>query len=443
MDDNIQMSDNIQMEDIQMDSIKINVEKIQTTTKTIQTTTTQTIQTETKTEIKCDGNLNVESINDDNTCPPYLYVLSDNVGYVGTYYSISDIEEITSSYHLVSFMVQCFKTSKTSDLLTVWVVLYKDIDAVAYVSNNRLDAVKVHSTLMQMGLAYMDSIDYWKQNVGLSKSAKERLDVIHSIKDKHLLDDSYNIFIQKLDLSTENMPNGPIDCILNETQKITIMDAIIPSLIPQPLALEDLNDESNEEIKDSNEEIKDSNEEIENSNEEIENSKDSNDDKTREEKIENLEKQERELYSRIKNQKNSEIKFCEKCQDLSNTIYNKLDSIDEASFNKLLILFIANHCYHCFHNIRDRHRKKNHELINKNINIPIDSPFVSANRDNTPKVDSKLEETVKNITNLLNLPTGEDDLKNLNVDELLAKYSTSEKKQEQDDDDEDVEDVEI
>ena len=161
------------------------------TNETIKTITTQTITTQTtilettqqhQTVQETPLNANSTEPSEDKY-PPFLYVLSDNVGYVGSYYSISDIEEITSAYHLVTFMIQCFKTSKSEDLLTVWVVLYKDIDAVAYVSNNRMDAVKVHSVLMQMGIAYMDCIDYWKQPVGLAKSAKDRLDAIHSIKD--------------------------------------------------------------------------------------------------------------------------------------------------------------------------------------------------------------------------------------------------------------------
>jgi hypothetical protein len=461
--DDIKMGDNIQVDDIQADDIKINIEKVQTTTKTIQTTTTQTIQTEIKTEIKTDG-----VASEKNVHPPYLYVLSDNVGYVGTYYSISDIEEITSSYHLVSFMIQCFKTSKTSDLLTIWVVLYKDIDAVAYVSNNRLDAVKVHSTLMQMGLAYMDSIDFWKQNVGLSKSAKERLDVIHSIKDKKLLDDSYNIFIQKLDLSTENMPNGPIDCIINETQKINIMDAIIPSLIPSPIKdceedafeeIKDCEEDAFEEIKDCEEdafeEIKDCEEdafeEIKDCEEDaFEEIKDCEEDAFEEIKdceedeitrrIQDFEEKEKDLYSRIRAQKNNDIKFCEKCEILVSDLYNKLENIDNNEFNRLLRLFIANHCYHCFHSIREYYRKKMHASINKSINIPIDSPYVSANRDSTPKIDSKLEESVKKMVDSLNLPNGDADLSKLNVDELLSKYGMGENIN---NDDDDVEDVNI
>ena len=339
-------------------------ENIQYNVVSVETTTTQTeIKTSTKQE---------KSI--DNSIPPYLYVLSDNVGYVGTYYSISDIEEITSSYNLVTFMIQCFKTSKKSDLFTVWVVLYKDIDAVAFVSNNREDAIKVQSTLMQVGITYIDSIDYWKQTVGLSKLAKDRLDAIHSVKSLKILDDSYNIFIKKIDLSTEK--KIAIDNNDNNNKKINIMDAIIPSI-----------------IKNKNNDDEDANENSEDANENSEDDKDSNKDAN-----ENSEDD--------KDSKDEDI-FCKNCENLLNMYEPNIDK-------KSLILFIANHCYNCFINIRHKYRKKKIELVQKNINTPIDSPFIYTNIDSsTPKIDNKLKEAMDELDNIFKL--SEENIKNVDI----------------------------
>ena len=123
-----------------------------------------------------------------------------------------------------------------------------------------------------------------------------------------------------------------------------------------------------------------------------------------------------------------------------------MENIDESEFNKLLRVFVANHCYHCFHNIREFHRKKKHASINKTINIPIDSPYVSANRDSTPKVDSKLEESVKKMVESLNLPNSKDDLKNLNVNEFLSKYGMGDEDKNNEDkrhEDEEYEEINI
>jgi len=427
------------------------------TNETIKTITTQTItqttilettqQTTQKTTVGAAPNNDAADIE----YPPFLYVLSDNVGYVGSYYSISDIEEITSAYHLVTFMIQCFKTSKTEDLLTVWVVLYKDIDAVAYVSNNRMDAVKVHSVLMQMGIAYMDCIDYWKQPVGLAKSAKDRLDAIHSIKDKKLLDDSYNIFIQKLNLSNENLPNGPIEQLINETQKISIIDAIIPSIV-SPFE-NDTADITAEDADITSEDADITAEDADITAEDADiTAKDAaiTAEDSAKEDIEQLEK---ELYQRIKDKKFHDaegVTFCENCKILSNEFYSVVAAHNSANtdgsdvtntdaagdtssntdgsasaFEKTLMSFIANHCYLCFHNIRNFYRQNAQKKIKDEINYPIDSPFISTSKNNiAPKVNDKLSEAMKSLNELMQAVPSPEELQNLSADEILKKYGS-------------------
>jgi len=381
------------------------------------TTTTTTIENTIK--IKNDEpKISEES----SPTPTYLYVLSDNVGYVGTYYSISDIEEITSAYYLVTFMVQCFKVSKKSGLFDVWVVLYKDIDAVAYVSNNKNDASKVHATLMQMGIAYIDSIDYWKQRVGLSPQAKHRLDLIHSIKDKKILDDSYNILIHKLDLSTEKLPDEPIQNFINETQKISIMDCIIPTIINKNSSDEDNSDEDNSDENNSAESNS-----AEDNNDEDNNDEDNND----EDKNAESNNAENNEYEFIKNvPKKSEFKFCEKCQLFADNLFKSyLD--DTSKGNELLMAFIGKHCYLCMNEIRNKWRKGKQQIIKNQINLPIDSPYISTsiNNKSNDNVD-KLSEVIQNLGNLLN-PSGEE-CKNLDIEKQLSNDSGS---------DSDVEDI--
>jgi hypothetical protein len=67
-----------------------------------------------------------------------------------------------------------------------------------------------------------------------------------------------------------------------------------------------------------------------------------------------------ETSRQIKDQKNAEVNFCPNCINLVNDIYEN-SITDSKIFNKALISFVANHCYICFHNIRDRYRKKRNE----------------------------------------------------------------------------------
>ena len=81
-----------------------------------------------------------------------------------------------------------------------------------------------------MELTYEDDVSYWKLPIGMSYSAKQRLIRIHSVQDKDLLEKSYNILIEKMDLSLDFMKGGPLEQLMNETQSITILDSVIPCM---------------------------------------------------------------------------------------------------------------------------------------------------------------------------------------------------------------------
>jgi hypothetical protein len=398
---------------------------------TQQTTTTTTTTTKIIDDV---NNIRGENIRDyddnnhnknDSDFPPYLYVLSDNAGYVGTYYSISDIEEITSSYNLVPFVVQCFKTSKYSDLFTVWVVLYKDIDAVAFVSNNRNDAIKVQNILLNLNITYSDDIDYWKQTIGLSAQAKERLDLLHSIRDKKILDNAYDVFIKKLDISTEEnfLENGPIRKLLNEHQKITIMDAIVPSLIynlqlyNDDINVADIGAANGTVTEAANEAVIKDNVEAANvaanvaANEavieaiteavteaviedNVEAANEAVNEAVIEDNVEAANEVANEDTNEVANKNN--ISFCGKCQSM---VDNYCITVPR---NDFLIPIIGKLCYHCIRSIRFEWKKEINKKIQKIINLPINSPNINI-KCNTTNVD-KLDEVMKNLDELIKAP---------------------------------------
>jgi hypothetical protein len=94
--------------------------------------------------------------------PDNYYVLSDSSGFVGAFYTIQDAAREVLKYNLIPFIVQKFSVAP-GPVDRVWVVLYRDLDAVAFVSNNREEAEKVQLIYGRVGLSYPDYIDYWEQ----------------------------------------------------------------------------------------------------------------------------------------------------------------------------------------------------------------------------------------------------------------------------------------
>ena len=134
----------------------------------------------------------------------------------------------------MKFIVYCFNTAQPKckdDLLTVWVILYKDLDAVAFVTNNKNIALKVQTVYAKIGLTYDDDIDYWKQPIGLSPAAKNRLDMIHSAQARELFDEEYNKLLKKMNfsgLNAESTEDGTDMSAIDFDEKITIFDCVVP-----------------------------------------------------------------------------------------------------------------------------------------------------------------------------------------------------------------------
>ena len=73
------------------------------------------------------------------------------------------------------------------------------------------------------------------------------------------------------------------------------------------------------------------------------------------------------------------------------------------------MLFIAQNCYLCTRAIRNDNRRPIQQQIEKKINYPIESPFISTSVDNKPKVDNdKLSEVMKNLSDLMSFKPEED-----------------------------------
>lgn len=167
--------------------------------------------------------------------PTHYHVLSDSRGFVGAFYSADDVNAIVRKHSLVPFLVQRFEVAP-GPVATIWVVLYRDLDAVAFVSNSRAEAERVQSVYNRVGLAYIDSIDYWEHPANkLSKSAAERLETLSDAHDMFAepvtlekLQAREDEDRERLERLVEMRADGPVAKLLRETERITIFDCVVP-----------------------------------------------------------------------------------------------------------------------------------------------------------------------------------------------------------------------
>jgi hypothetical protein len=104
------------------------------------------------------------------------FVVSDRYGFVAAFSSELLLRYEMNKFYLIPYIIQKFEADQNCPLNYIWVVLYRELDAIAFVSNNRDEAVKFQKLYNSIGLSYDDDIDYWKQQVNvITPLALERL----------------------------------------------------------------------------------------------------------------------------------------------------------------------------------------------------------------------------------------------------------------------------
>jgi hypothetical protein len=166
--------------------------------------------------------------------PTRIYVVSDSQGFVGAFLSRTEAYAAMKPHVLSPFLIHAYGAAP-GPLDSVWIVLYRANDAVAFVSNDRSVAASAQKKYAAVGLAYEDDIDYWEQPVGaICKSAAARLETVSrahellaadcvesAIEERNAADEAL------LDRLTRPIPGGPIERLLRETERITIMDQVV------------------------------------------------------------------------------------------------------------------------------------------------------------------------------------------------------------------------
>ena len=164
--------------------------------------------------------------------PTHYYVLSDSQGYIGTFYSAKTAKEIVQKYSPVPFIIQRFGVA-SGPVATVWIVLYRDIDSVAFVSNSRAEAERVQGIYNNVGLAYPDSIDYWEHSANrCTRSALDRLETLREVhstvfdpEEMRIRQEENEIRLERLERQRDD---GPLARMIRENEPITIYDCVVP-----------------------------------------------------------------------------------------------------------------------------------------------------------------------------------------------------------------------
>lgn len=165
-----------------------------------------------------------------------LCVVSDNYGFVGAYHSLTAAREfVLKKYASIPFLVQRFPRAP-GGCDKVWVVLYRDIDAVAFVSNDQAEASRVKELLLKVGLAYPDTIECWEQPLGqVLPQTAERLASRHRAHQMYAgsvvaesLESLRAAEYARVSALLAPEPDGPLEKAIRENERITIMDCVVP-----------------------------------------------------------------------------------------------------------------------------------------------------------------------------------------------------------------------
>jgi hypothetical protein len=164
--------------------------------------------------------------------PTHYYVLSDSQGYVGTFYSAKAAKDIVQKYSPIPFIIQQFGVA-SGPVATVWIVLYRDIDSVAFVSNSRAEAERVQGIYNTVGLAYPDSIDYWEHSANrCTRSALDRLETLREVHSTVFDPEEMRIRQEENERRLEQLErqrdDGPLARMIRENEPITIYDCVVP-----------------------------------------------------------------------------------------------------------------------------------------------------------------------------------------------------------------------
>lgn len=95
-----------------------------------------------------------------------LYTVSFSNGVIGVFTSLDIIKEkIFDVYSHVSFIIHSFSIDSNEQMIYAWILLYKNTEYIAYVSNNKDKIKKYKNVLNCIGQSYNENIEYWEVEI--------------------------------------------------------------------------------------------------------------------------------------------------------------------------------------------------------------------------------------------------------------------------------------
>jgi hypothetical protein len=94
-----------------------------------------------------------------------LTAVSDSAGFVGAWATPEAARAAVAEFEGEFLFAQYRRHDPEST--RVWVVPYREIDAVAIVTDNRAVAEATHASLLRVDLTYPDDIDFWEHAFGV------------------------------------------------------------------------------------------------------------------------------------------------------------------------------------------------------------------------------------------------------------------------------------
>ena len=168
-----------------------------------------------------------------------LVAISDAGGFLGAFLTLGEANtKVIQKYPLVPLLVQRYRLSP-GPLTHVWAVPIRDSQALAIVSNSRDEADRVRRAYCLVGLAYGDSVDYWKIPMGqLVPAAEERLESMRrahamyasgAIEAECAKNSELEEKLQEAIMSRRAAlaQDGPIAQMLRENARIGFLDCVV------------------------------------------------------------------------------------------------------------------------------------------------------------------------------------------------------------------------
>jgi len=169
-----------------------------------------------------------------------IYVVVDSGGFAGAFATVKAAEAAVRPYSGAACILLNFSAAP-GPCSRVWVVPFRGVDAVAFVSNDRAEAERVRGIYAKVGLVFDDDLDFWEQPFGVVPDhAARRLETQHRASQLCSGDLTAGDFekMEAADLARveafagHSLEDGPLARAIRENERISIIDCVVPVLLP-------------------------------------------------------------------------------------------------------------------------------------------------------------------------------------------------------------------